>query len=212
MTDQVAINREALPAVPSKRGPRRERIVASALALAAEGYDAVHMRTVAEHAKVATETVYQHFTSKDDLLVAALDRWLTTFEPASESGSQAVTDPSRQLSHVLEVLTRRLWGNPLCADALMRAYLLSENSAGSNVDQVRDTLTRIFISAISPRPTPAEQTEIAGLVADVWVSNMLALVQGRATTAEARQRLQRIARALIPFDNGDASRPSRFRR
>ncbi|MEV3901000.1 TetR family transcriptional regulator [Mycobacterium sp. NPDC050551] len=196
MTDQAAINREALPAVPSERGPQRERIVASALALAAEGYDAVHMRTVAEHAKVATDTVYKHFASKDDLLVAALDRWLTTFEPASESGSQAVTDPSRQLSHVLEVLTRRLWGNPLCADALMRAYLLSENSAASNVDQVRDTLTRIFISAISPRPAPAEQTEIAGLIADVWVSNMLALVQGRATTAEARQRLQRIAKVL----------------
>ncbi|MDO3634214.1 TetR/AcrR family transcriptional regulator [Mycolicibacterium arseniciresistens] len=211
MTDQVAVNREALPAVPSKRGPRRERIVASALALAAEGYDAVHMRTVAEHAKVATDTVYQHFTSKDDLLVAALDRWLTTFEPASESGSQPVTDPSRQLSHVLDVLTRRLWGNPLCADAVMRAYLSSDNSAASYVDQVRDTLTRIFTSAISPRPASAERTEIAGLVADVWVSNMLALVQGRATTAEAGQRLLRIARALSRSDSGgDCFPPVRF--
>src|SRR6185503_20502681 len=52
---------------------RRRRLVESAVALAEEGgYDAVQMRDVAARAEVALGTLYRHFSSKDQLLLAAL--------------------------------------------------------------------------------------------------------------------------------------------
>src|SRR3954462_15631238 len=52
---------------------RKERLIAAAVALAAEGgYDAVQMRDVAARAEVALGTLYRHFPSKDHLLLATL--------------------------------------------------------------------------------------------------------------------------------------------
>ncbi len=52
---------------------RKRRLLAAAVELAAEGgYDAVQMRDVAARAEVALGTLYRHYTSKDQLLLAAL--------------------------------------------------------------------------------------------------------------------------------------------
>src|SRR3954452_18309962 len=58
---------------------RRRRLLAAATALAAEGgYDAVQMRDVAARAEVALGTLYRHYSSKDQLLLAALAEQATT--------------------------------------------------------------------------------------------------------------------------------------
>ena len=52
---------------------RRRRLVEAAVALATEGgYEAVQMRDVAARAEVALGTLYRHYSSKDQLLLAAL--------------------------------------------------------------------------------------------------------------------------------------------
>ena len=52
---------------------RKQRLLDAATALAAEGgYDAVQMRDVAARAEVALGTLYRHYASKDQLLLAAL--------------------------------------------------------------------------------------------------------------------------------------------
>ena len=52
---------------------RRRRLIDAAVGLAAEGgYDAVQMRDVAARAEVALGTLYRHYSSKDQLLLAAL--------------------------------------------------------------------------------------------------------------------------------------------
>ena len=52
---------------------RSQRIVKTAIDLAEEGgFEAVRLRDVAAHAKVALGTVYKRFRSKEDMLVAAL--------------------------------------------------------------------------------------------------------------------------------------------
>ncbi len=52
---------------------RRRRLLEAAVALANEGgYDAVQMRDVAARAQVALGTLYRHYSSKDQLLLAAL--------------------------------------------------------------------------------------------------------------------------------------------
>ena len=52
---------------------RKRRLLDAAVALAAEGgYDAVQMRDVAARAEVALGTLYRHYASKDQLLLAAM--------------------------------------------------------------------------------------------------------------------------------------------
>src|SRR4051812_3283999 len=55
---------------------RKRRIIEAAARLARDGgYDAVQMRDVASRAEVALGTLYRHYTSKDQLLLALqLDR------------------------------------------------------------------------------------------------------------------------------------------
>ena len=53
---------------------RTRRIVATAVELAEEGgFEAVRMRDVAAQAGVALGTFYKRFSSKEDLLIAALE-------------------------------------------------------------------------------------------------------------------------------------------
>jgi TetR/AcrR family transcriptional regulator, cholesterol catabolism regulator len=44
--------------------------------LETEGYDAVQVRTVARRARISLTTLYQHFGTLDQLILAALERWM----------------------------------------------------------------------------------------------------------------------------------------
>jgi TetR/AcrR family transcriptional regulator, cholesterol catabolism regulator len=44
--------------------------------LESEGYDAVQLRTVAKRARVSLSTIYRFFPTRDELIVAALGRWM----------------------------------------------------------------------------------------------------------------------------------------
>ena len=58
---------------------RKRRLLAAATGLAAEGgYDAVQMRDVAARAEVALGTLYRHYASKDQLLLAAMAQQAAT--------------------------------------------------------------------------------------------------------------------------------------
>src|SRR2546423_14146430 len=58
---------------------RKKRCIDAAIALAGEGgYDAVQMRDVAGRAEVALGTLYRHYASKDQLLLAAMAQQAVT--------------------------------------------------------------------------------------------------------------------------------------
>lgn len=181
---------------------RRERIVAAALHLATDGYDAVHIRTVAELAGVAPSTVYQYFSSKDDVLVACLLQWLRTCEPDARAGLAGIEDPHDRLLHLADFVTARLWAQPALADAVTRAYLCADSGAATNADHVRNTLSRMLAAAMGRDHPTLDQRQIGELVADIVSANLLALVQNRATTADSRSRLRRTIAVLRQHDAG----------
>src|SRR5918998_1769602 len=72
------------PAERADSRTNRARILATAVALFAErGIDA-EMRDIAERAGLAVGTVYNHFPSKDALLVAVLQRAIAEVEQVAE--------------------------------------------------------------------------------------------------------------------------------
>ena len=191
------------------RGLRRDRILAAAMTQAAEGYDAVQMRAVADSAGVSASTVYQHFPSKDDLLLECLHRWLLTFERGAALVVAEVADPHDRLMTVVGFLTEQLSATPRFADTLARAYLYAGGLAAGRAELVRDTLIRLLADAMG-RNHPAgheHHRQVAALVADVWITNVLAIAQGRTTIPDLQRRLTRTVSLIARNAGGQALTP-----
>jgi TetR/AcrR family transcriptional regulator, cholesterol catabolism regulator len=60
------------------RQPTDETIIDVVLdILATEGHDAVRVREVSRRSRVSSRTIYAHFETRDHLIVAALEQWMT---------------------------------------------------------------------------------------------------------------------------------------
>jgi TetR/AcrR family transcriptional regulator, cholesterol catabolism regulator len=179
----VAIVGEAL-------ATRQLMFVKEALELATEGgYDGLHMRLIAERASAATGTLYQTFPSKDQLLVAALHRWLEIFEDSTEGELEAIGDPYERLTHITRRMQVKLFDAPALAYALARAYLAAGATAASEVERVRDQMGMMFAKALGlGRPTVLDG-EVGHLLTDVWAANVVAVNRIGGTVEDLIGRL-----------------------
>lgn len=97
-------------AAPAAGGSRREHLIETALALFNEqGYRATGIDRILAESGVAKMTLYKHFKSKDDLILAAIrrrdERWLAWFRDRIERHVARRTDtPGARLLAVFEVL------------------------------------------------------------------------------------------------------------
>lgn len=175
---------------------RRAHILTAALGLAAEGYDAVRIRSVAERAGVATSTVYNYFSSRDDLLVSCLNHWLLEYSLVSRLDPGTSTDPYQRLLHAVERVTGRLCAMPQLAEAVARAYLCADSDAAANAALVRNRLIYMFADAMGARPHSRHHREVSELVTDMWAVNLVAFVQNRVTPDDLMRRLNRSVTAI----------------
>ncbi|MDP9822290.1 TetR/AcrR family transcriptional regulator [Nocardioides massiliensis] len=114
------------------RAATREKLIEAALELATEGgYDAVGIRPVAARAGVSVPTVYQHVSSKDQLLVEAL---MTLGVRSTEGVRQrppADASPADRLVRVFQRIMKAAAAKPLLYAALYRAYAASGSLVGA---------------------------------------------------------------------------------
>ena len=91
-----------------QRLEREELILEAAEALLAEkGYHAMSMDEIATRVGIAKGTVYLHFPSKDDLVVALFERDLAAFRAVVEA---AATAPGTARSRLEQILTQTYTG------------------------------------------------------------------------------------------------------
>ena len=100
-----ATSDQAFSAVPASR-PARERLLETAYAMfSARGVRAVGVDEVIERAGVAKATLYRHFPSKDDLVVAFLEereqRWTLDWVEAEARGRGS--EPEQQLLAIFDL-------------------------------------------------------------------------------------------------------------
>jgi AcrR family transcriptional regulator len=101
---------------------RKERLIAAATELAAEGgYDAVQMRDVAARAEVALGTLYRHYASKDQLLLAAMALQAATLRERLVQRPPTGETPAERVSNVLQRASRSLERAPLVTRAMLAA-------------------------------------------------------------------------------------------
>jgi AcrR family transcriptional regulator len=166
---------------------RRASIVLAALELAADGYDAVHIRAVAERAEVAASTVYQYFSSKDDLLLSCLHYWLGEYAVVGPPVDGA-TAPYQRLLTLIKDVTESLCALPHLAEAFARAYLCANGGAAENATLVRHALRQMFTDAVGAKPHTLHHEQVGELLTDVWAANILAIVQNRVSVDDMLRR------------------------
>lgn len=182
---------------------RRSRILEESLSAAADGYDEVNIREVAQRAGVAVGTLYRYFPSKEHLLVSAFGRWLEDFEQYVGPRLYDIDDPYARLYFVIDEFHREVHCRPLLAKAMARAYVVADASVAVEVEMVRSQLVDLFADTVS-RGTPTEShIDVGGLLTDVLGSNLLALAHDRAQIDDIRRRL-RLMVQLLAARHGDA--------
>nr|WP_285031714.1 TetR family transcriptional regulator [Mycolicibacterium sp. lyk4-40-TYG-92] len=185
----------------ARRAERYERIVAAATTLAARGTFDCQIRTVAEAAGVAPSTVYRYFTSKDEILLACLLRWLREFSTSTmETGSGKFNCHQRVLE-LARKLTASMCATPGFTEAVIRPYVYAHGAAASTrAEMVREELIHIFCRAMSDgEPSPLHRS-VAELFTDVWVTNIAAICQHRISIDDLLHRLALIVDALTQTD------------
>lgn len=178
------------------------RILIAAMGMTDEVYDTFQIRAVAHAAYLSPSTLYRHFRSKDELLVACLEVWLTEVIRVVRAELTNIADPVQRIRHVSTRVTVGLTERPLLAHAFVRSYLLT-NSTALEFDFMRARLSSLFVFAAGDNHDG--RNEIAELITDIWAVNLPALVQRRITLVELEARLERSVFAA-------GLRPSRQRR
>lgn len=169
----------------------------AALAIAATGgYDAVHMRTVAEHVGMAVGTLYRYFPAKTHLLVAALSREFQRLDVAGNWTTGAGT-PRQRLERLTTYLHDRWQREPLLTDAMTRAFAAADTRAAAELDSAAATIHTLLARTLSAGPPTPTHLVVAGIISDIWLANLLAFISGRVPAEETRDRIDRAVHRLL---------------
>jgi AcrR family transcriptional regulator len=176
---------------------RRQRIVEAAIELGSEGgYEAVHMRIVAERAGVALATVYRYFESKDHLLSAAVSEWAAQLQARLERAPAQGDSPVEQLVDVLRRASRALERRPMFTAALTRALASPDPGVAAAAGRVRSQIRAMTAPILADR-SAREVDGIVSVLAHVWNSALMNWANGRAPISSIGNELENAARLLL---------------
>ena len=169
----------AAETLTTSQAARRQRVLVSALDLAANGgYEAVQMRDVATSAGVALGTIYRYFPSKDALLAAAMVEWMEDLErrvsqrgPRGESTADRVFDVLRRAVSTME-------RQPRLAEAVITALTSQDPAAGQASLSTGEIMTRVLKEAFPDDLEPATEAAIAKVLGHVWLSCLVSWKNG----------------------------------
>jgi len=185
-------------ALARSQAARRERVVAAALSLAAEGgYDAVQMRDVAVRASVALGTIYRYFSSKDHLLAAASVGWVGDLERTLEKRPPRHDDAVEQLVAVVRAATAALEREPRLAEALVTAISTPDPAVSDCQRQVGEILGRLLSSPLAGMDED-RRAGIVRVLSHVWFSSLVGWVSGWSGIDQVGDELEVAVRLLVP--------------
>ncbi|MFP5255210.1 MAG: TetR family transcriptional regulator [Acidimicrobiia bacterium] len=180
---------------------RRRRLIDAAFELGAEGgYDAVQMRDVSITANVALATIYRYFSSKDDLLAAAMTEWTARLR-----GRVAQSPPrgDTRVEQMIDVLTRAcraMERQPKLSEALVRALSSADTGvreSGADVQRQIASMGDEILADLDPQV----RADILAALGHVWYSTLVSWANGRRDFASVTTELARAARVLItPYE------------
>lgn len=180
-----------LPRVDRKE--RRDRILDVAIDLAeAGGFDNVRQRDVADQAGIALATLYKSFPSKENILVAALERETQTLERKMSTRPAQGSTTTERLDAFFKIVTRAMCSKPKYARAVLRAVASGEPEIAGNVAQYQERMNRLIVAAMRGSEGPAPDKDdindrerlIALYLQRIWFASLVAWSAGLQGQAE----------------------------
>lgn len=161
------------------------------------GFKAVHFKAVAKQAGVTVGSLYDHFTSKTHLLVTLLAREFVRLDQERD-WSTCAASPIRRL----ESLTLRLhdeWQqNVKLTEAVVRAFVIADTDEALAAQHAAELIESMLARALCGGGAEGtHERQIAGLIADIWLANLMAFVGGRATAAQTRECINGAMRLVL---------------
>jgi len=180
---------------------RRRNLLAAAAELAGEGgYEAVQMRDVASRAGVALGTLYRHYSSKDQLLVACLAQQAATLRTRLHQRPPRGDTPAERVADALGRACRALEREPKLTAAMVTAMSAPDEDAAALKVGVLDELTGIIAAALDGPAGDRDPAELAAIVrtlGHVWFSALVFQVGGLAPAGQTAADLGAAARLLL---------------
>jgi AcrR family transcriptional regulator len=178
----------------TKMDERSRRIVEVAMVLAErDGYEAVRLRELAARAEVALGTLYRRFSSKEDILYAALDFETGKMEAALAKRPVKGETAKTRVNRFFELLTQAMVTKPKLAQAMLRVVAsgvpeLAEKVAGYHARMtglVLDAYHGEHIATDDPENPPTERAlDIAFMLQQVWFASLVGWASGSNTPAQ----------------------------
>ena len=180
---------------------RKKRLIVAATALAAEGgYDAVQMRDVAARAEVALGTLYRHYASKDQLLLAAMAQQASTLRDRLVQRPPDGETPAARVSDVLKRASRALARAPLVTKAMLTAMSSSEAATVPLKHDIDSTLRAIIADVVDGDgrcKTYADLDAIVRVLGSVWFAELTYWSNGLHASTSIGDNLASAAHLLL---------------
>jgi AcrR family transcriptional regulator len=180
---------------------RKERLIAAATALAGEGgYDAVQMRDVAARAEVALGTLYRHYASKDQLLLAAMAQQAATLRERLVQRPPDGDTPSARVSAVLRRASRALERAPLVTKAMLAAMSTTEEATVPLKHEIDSTLRAIIADVVDGDGHCSAFADLDGIVrvlGSVWFAELTYWSNGVNPSSSMGDNLASAAELLL---------------
>lgn len=143
------------------RGPRQDNRRAQLLDAAARlfserGFHATSMRDIAKAVGMLSGSIYYHFESKDEMLVAVCESGVQRLEEAVERVVAAETEPWERLEAACAAHLRELVAHPDYSRAMIQATPDEANGAGDRIREIRRSYEARFRDLIGKLPLPPE--------------------------------------------------------
>lgn len=187
---------------------RARRIVATAVELAEKGgFEAVRLRDVAATAGVALGTLYRHFSSKEDLLVAALTEQIGLLERRMEEQPASGETPAERVSSFFATATNGLCRRPMLARAMLRATTSGLPELTEKVASFHGRMNAMIAQAIqgpssagSAGSAPMNESlrERSFLLTQVWFASLVGWSGGVHDQAKAVAQVRSAASIILP--------------
>ena len=162
---------------------RTLRILSAAMELAErDGYEAVRLRDLAAKADVALGTVYKRFSSKEDILAAALQLQVSRMREVIEHNPIEGDSTEERLKNFFAVATTALAAQPKLAAAMLRTVASGDPELSEKVTRYHGEMTEIILhvargEADDSFPSDEEQI-LAHLLQNVWFSALVGWTGG----------------------------------